>query len=201
MESIATAFPKPGTKLTYSKALEKYDILEKAMLTKVHSEAFIPNVRIYDLMWEIDSIAHKYGIEEEEEFRRLHKAMLEFNSERTALANGVNGERFYLLQDSNALAQHDDTHLFEVKIDGAKLWSLFEASLAAIEKESGDEYADVYSPESPEMYRVGLASKHRCCSVEEKWLLRSIIGLFCLLGLMTAVHAVMQAIVISHMIG
>lgn len=112
-------------------------------------------------MWEIDSIAHKYGIEEEEEFRRLHKAMLEFNSERTALANGVNGERFYLLQDSNALAQHDDTHLFEVKIDGAKLWSLFEASLAAIEKESCDEYADVYSPESPEMYRVGLASKHR----------------------------------------
>lgn len=201
MESIATAFPKPGTKLTYGKALEKYDILEKAMLAKVHSEAFIPNVRMYDLMWEIDSIAHKYGIEEEEEFRRLHKAMLEFNSERTALANGVNGERFYLLQDSNALAQHDDTHLFEVKIDGAKLWSLFEASLAAIEKESGDEYADVYSPESPEMYRVGLASKHRCCSVEEKWLLRSIIGLFCLLGLMTAVHAVMQAIVISHMIG
>ena len=201
MESIATAFPKPGTKLTYSKALEKYDILEKAMLTKVHSEAFIPNVRMYDLMWEIDSIAHKYGIEEEEEFRRLHKAMLEFNSERTALANGVNGERFYLLQDSNALAQHDETHLFEVKIDGAKLWSLFEASLAAIEKESGDEYADVYSPESPEMYRVGLASKHRCCSVEEKWLLRSIIGLFCLLGLMTAVHAVMQAIVISHRIG
>ena len=201
MESIATAFPKPGTKLTYSKALEKYDILEKAMLAKVHSEAFIPNVRMYDLMWEIDSIAHKYGIEEEEEFRCLHKAMLEFNSERTALANGVNGERFYLLQDSNALAQHDDTHLFEVKIDGAKLWSLFEASLAAIEKESGDEYADVYSPESPEMYRVGLASKHRCRSVEEKWLLRSIIGLFCLLGLMTAVHAVMQAIIISHMIG
>ena len=201
MESIATAFPKPGTKLTYSKALEKYDILEKAMLAKVHSEAFIPNVRMYDLMWEIDSIAHKYGIEEEEEFRRLHKAMLEFNSERTALANGVNGERFYLLQNSNALAQHDNTHLFEVKIDGAKLWSLFEASLAAIEKESCDEYADAYSPESPEMYRVGLASKHRCRSVEEKWLLRSIIGLFCLLGLMTAAHAVMQAIVISHMIG
>ncbi len=201
MESIATAFPKPGTKLTYSKALEAYDTLEKAMLAKVHSEAFIPNVRMYDLMWEIDSIAHKYGIGEEEEFRRLHKAMLEFNSERTALANGVNGERFYLLQDSNALAQHDDTHLFEVKIDGAKLSSLFEASLAVIEKESGDEYADAYSPESPEMYRVGLSSKHRCRSVEEKWLLRSIIGLFCLLGLMTAVHAVMQAIVISHMIG
>lgn len=201
MESIATAFPKPGTKLTYSKALEAYDTLEKAMLAKVHSEAFIPNVRMYDLMWEIDSIANKYGIGEEEEFRRLHKAMLEFNSERTALANGVKGDCFYLLQDSNALTQHDDTHLFEVKIDGAKLWSLFKASLVAIEKESCDKYADAYSPESPEMYRVGLASKHRYHSVEEKWLLRIIVSLFCLLGLMTAVHAVMQAIVISHMIG
>lgn len=201
MESIATAFPKPGTKLTYGKALEAYDALEKAMLAKVHSEPFIPNVRMYDLMWEIDSIAHKYGIEEEEQFRRLHEAMLEFNSERTALANGVNGERFYLLQNSNALAQHDDTHLFEVKIDGIKLWSLFEASLVAIEKEGCDEYADVYSPESPEMYHVGHASKHRYRSLEEKWLLRSIVGFFCLFGLMTVVHALMQAIVISHMIG
>ena len=102
------------------------------MLAKVHSEAFIPNVRMYDLMWEIDSIAHKYGIEEEEEFRCLHKAMLEFNSERTALANGVNGERFYLLQDSNALAQHDDTHLFEVKIDGAEHLVMREDNILAI---------------------------------------------------------------------
>lgn len=201
MESIAAAFPKPGTKLTYSKALEAYDALEEAMLAKVHSKEFIPNVRMYDLMWEIDSVANKFGIEKTRELHLLHKAMLEFNSERTALANGVNGERFYLMQDSNALAQHDGTHLFEVKIDGAKLWSLFEASLTAIEKERYDEYADVYSLESPELYHVDLPSKHRQHSTEEKWLLRSAIGVFCLVGLIAVAHVIMQAIVMPHMIG
>lgn len=32
-----------------------------------------------------------------------------FSNERTALANGVNGERFYLLQDESALRQHDES--------------------------------------------------------------------------------------------
>lgn len=121
MESVVTAFPKPGTKLTYAKARKAYDDLEEAMLAKVYSKSFMPNVRMHDLMWEVEGVADKHSIDEIKEIYPLRKAMIEFTSERTALANGVDGERFYLLDNDAALARHDETHLFEVKTDGAKL--------------------------------------------------------------------------------
>lgn len=201
MESVAAAFPKPGTLITYAKAFESYNALEETMLAKVYSSPFIPSVRMYDLMWEIDSVANKYGIEKEKEFHALHKAILEFCSERTALANGVNGERFYLLQDKEALFRHDETHVFEVHVDGAKMLSLLDLCLAAIEKERYNEYADVYSPESPELYHVEPVSGHRESSKEEKWLIRCLIGISCLMGVSIIAHTVIQAIAMSHMVG
>ena len=62
MESAATVFPRPGTRVTYAKAFESYNALEEAMLAKVYNESFIPSVKMYDLMWEIDSVANKYDM-------------------------------------------------------------------------------------------------------------------------------------------
>lgn len=201
MESAATVFPRPGTRVTYAKAFESYNALEEAMLAKVYNESFIPSVKMYDLMWEIDSVANKYDIKDAEEFRNLHIAMLEFSSERTALANGVNGERFYLLQDKEALSRHDDTHIFEVHVDGVKLLSLLDECLEAIEKERYDEYADVYSPESPELYHVDLVADRCESGGEEKWITRCFIGISCVIGISLIVHMVMHAMTMSRMMG
>lgn len=80
---------------------------------------------------------------------RLKREIRLFSNGRTALANGVNGERFYLLQDELALKQHDETHLFEVGIDGDRLARDLDEALDLLSKESAktDEYVDTYSPD------------------------------------------------------
>ena len=47
----------------------------------------------------------KFGVEDKAVFARLRKRICTFSSERTALANGVNGKRLYLMQDSQALSR------------------------------------------------------------------------------------------------
>lgn len=102
---------------------------------------------LYDLLWQLGSLAQKFGIEGKRAFSRLKREIRTFLSERTALANGVNGERFYLLQDESALKQHDETHLFKVGVDGSKLaGDLDEAlELLSIESAKADEYGGTYS--------------------------------------------------------
>ena len=144
-------FPKPGTKVTYAEALRLYDDLEADILSRVYAPEFVGNVKIYDLMWHLESIASKYGIVGGASFRSLRDLMYRFSVDRTALANGVNGKRFYVLNDSIALARHDETHFFEVLVDGERLRLELGNFLAALQKEasSGDEYADTYSPDWP----------------------------------------------------
>lgn len=102
---------------------------------------------LYDLVWQLELLAQKFGIEGKGAFSRLKKEMRSFSSERTALADGVNGERFYLLQDESALRQHDETHLFKVGIDGNKLADDLDEALELLSKEASksDEYGDTYS--------------------------------------------------------
>ena len=97
----------------------------------------------------LESLAQKFGIGGKGAFSRLKKEIRSFSSERTALANGVNGERFYLLQDESALRQHDETHLFKVGIDGGKLAGDLDEALELLSKESAktDEHGDTYSPD------------------------------------------------------
>ena len=137
-------FPKIGTRLTYGEAIAAYDRFERSMLEKVYGAELLPAVGLYDLLWQLESLAQKFGIEGKGAFSRLKREIRSFSSERTALANGVNGERFYLLQDESALRQHDETHLFKVGLDGGKLaGDLDEAKESA----KTDEHGDTYSPD------------------------------------------------------
>ena len=106
-------FPEVGTRLTYEEAIPAYDRFERSMLEKAYGAGLLLAVGLYDLLWQLESLAQKFGIEGKGAFSRLKKEIRSFSSERTALANGVNGKRFYLLQDQSALKQHDGTHLFQ----------------------------------------------------------------------------------------
>lgn len=113
--------PSIGTMLTYGEAIKAYDRFERMMLEKAYGAELLPAVRLYDQLWQLESLVQKFGIEGKGAFSRPKREIRSFSSERTALANGVNGERFYLLQDESALRQHGETHLFEVGIDGTGL--------------------------------------------------------------------------------
>ena len=141
--------PSIGTTLTYGEAIKAYDRFERTMLEKVYGAGLLPAVGLYDLLWQLELLARKFGIESKGAFSGLKREIRLFSSERTALANGVNGERFYLLQDESALKQHDETHLFEVGIDGDRLARDLDEALDLLSKESAktDEYGDTYSPD------------------------------------------------------
>ena len=141
--------PSIGTTLTYGEAIKAYDRFERTMLEKAYGAGLLPAVGLYDLLWQLESLAQKFGIEGKGAFPRLKREIRSFSSERTALANGVNGERFYLLQDESALRQHDETHLFKVGIDGGKLAGDLDEALELLSKESAktDEHGDTYSPD------------------------------------------------------
>lgn len=145
-------FPEVGTRLTYGEAIPAYNCFERSMLEKAYGAELLPAVGLYDLLWQLESLAQKFGIEGKGAFSRLKREIRSFSSERTALANGVNGERFYLLQDESALEQHDETHLFKVGIDGDRLDRDLDEALELLSKESAktDEYGDTYSPDWPE---------------------------------------------------
>lgn len=151
MACTSPAFPEPGTKLTYLEALKAYDHLEHHMLSKVYCPLFIENVKAYDLLWHLNDVASKYGIDDSKSFRDLRSQLYCFAMERTALANGIEGKRFFLLQDKNALAKHDSTHLYEVGIDGDRIRRTFDEFLAILRREAErtDQYADTYSQDWP----------------------------------------------------
>lgn len=141
--------PSIGTTLTYGEAIKAYGRFERMILKKAYGAELLPAVGLYDLLWQIESLAQKFGIDGKGAFSRLKREIRSFSSERTTLANGVNGERFYLLQDESALKQHDETHLFKVGIDGDRLARDLDEVLELLSKESAktDEYGDTYSPD------------------------------------------------------
>ena len=142
-------FPEVGTRLTYGETIPAYNRFERSMLEKAYGAGLLPAVGLYDLLWQLELLARKFGIESKGAVSRLKREIRLFSSERTALANGVNGERFYLLQDESALKQHDETHLFEIGIDGDRLARDLDEALDLLSKESAktDEYGDTYSPD------------------------------------------------------
>ena len=71
----------------------------------MYGDGLLPAVRMFDQLWELESLARKFGVEDKAVFARLRKRICTFSSERTALANGVNGKRLYLMQDSQALSR------------------------------------------------------------------------------------------------
>ena len=94
--TIHISFPKPGTVLTYADAFKAYRELEGYMLSRVYISSFQGNVGVYDLITHLEDLASKHGVDDGRKLSSLRELMHLFVSERTALANGVNGARFYL---------------------------------------------------------------------------------------------------------
>ena len=56
-------FPEVGTRLTYGEAIPVYDRFERSMLEKAYGAGLLPAVGLYDLLWQLESLAQKFGIE------------------------------------------------------------------------------------------------------------------------------------------
>ena len=81
--------PSIGTTLTYGEAIKAYDRFERTMLEKAYGVELLPAVGLYDLLWQLESLAQKLGIEGKGgPFSRLKREIRSFSSERTALTNG-----------------------------------------------------------------------------------------------------------------
>lgn len=55
--------PSIGTTLTYGEAIKAYDRFERSMLEKAYGAGLLPAVGLYDLLWQFESLAQKFGIE------------------------------------------------------------------------------------------------------------------------------------------
>ena len=55
--------PSIGTTLTYGEAIKAYDRFERTMLEKAYGAELLPTVGLYDLLWQLESLAQKFGIE------------------------------------------------------------------------------------------------------------------------------------------
>lgn len=55
--------PSIGTTLTYGEAIKAYDRFERTMLEKAYGAELLPAVGLYDLLWQLESLAQKFGIE------------------------------------------------------------------------------------------------------------------------------------------
>ena len=113
MTDAILQFPKPGTKLTYCDATAAYDNLEDRLLGRAYGPALRPAAEMHDLLWELEALSDKFGIADDGRLASLRRRVHEFTVERTTLANGAHGERFFLRNDASRLAQHDDSGIFE----------------------------------------------------------------------------------------
>ena len=73
----------------YGEAIAACDRFEQAVLRRAYGDGLLPAVRMFDLLWGLESLARKFGVEDKAVFARLRKRICTFSSERTALANGV----------------------------------------------------------------------------------------------------------------
>lgn len=56
-------FPEVGTRLTYGEAIPAYNRFEGSMLEKAYGAGLLPAVGLYDLLWQLELLARKFGIE------------------------------------------------------------------------------------------------------------------------------------------
>lgn len=193
--TIHISFPKPGTVLTYADAFKAYRELEGYMLSRVYISSFQGNVGVYDLITHLEDLASKHGVDDGRKLSSLRELMHLFVSERTALANGVNGARFYLHGNAKALAKHDETHLFEIGIDGERLCRELDEFIELLGEESADtdEYADTYSPYPPKRMAT-----RKTNNGFPKWLTVSICALMACFGLSVLAHVIIQFGILSR---
>lgn len=104
-------FPEVGTRLTYGEAIPVYDRFERSMLEKAYGAGLLPAAGLYDLLWQLESLAQKFGIEGKGGLLKAQEGdSVVFEREDRS---GERGERREVLplQNQSALKQHDETHL------------------------------------------------------------------------------------------
>ena len=82
--------PSIGTTLTYGEAIKTYDRFERTMLEKAYGARLLPAVGLYDLLWQLESLAQKFGIEGKGAFSRLKRDPVVLEREDRS---GKRGER------------------------------------------------------------------------------------------------------------
>lgn len=55
-------FPEAATRLTYGEAIPAYNRFERSMLEKAYGAGLLPAVGLYDLLWQLELLARKFGI-------------------------------------------------------------------------------------------------------------------------------------------
>ena len=197
MTDAILQFPKLGTKLTHRDAIAAYDNLEDCLLGKAYGTALRPAAGMHDLLWEIEALADKFGIADDRRLASLRRRVHEFSVERTALANGTHGERFFLRNDVSRLAQYDDSSISEVGVDGERLLADFDAFITVLQKEAdgADEYADTYSPNRPRR----IVCRPGRSDATSKWLAAGFAFLTACLGISMIAHLVMQGSLYSNL--
>mgnify|MGYP000168632812 CR=1 FL=1 len=194
-DTFRNTFPKPGTVLTYADAFKAYRELEGRMLSRIYTPSFQGNVGAYDLITHLEDLASKHGVDDGRKLSSLRELMHLFVSERTALANGVNGIRFYIHGNAEALTKHDETHLFEIGVDGERLCRELDEFIELLGKESADtdEYADTYSPYPPKRMAT-----RKTDNGFPKWLAVGLCVLMACFGLSVLAHAIIQFGILSR---
>lgn len=203
MDQPASTFPEPGTKTIYRKAIEAYDALERHAIGLVYNELFSPCAGAYDLLQAIDGAAEKYGVSDAAEISALRGALRAFSCERTSLANGVDGERFRLMQSPEKLDAFDRTHIFEVGVDGRKLIGDIKAAISLIRNEAElfDEYADVFSRKPTASCRIVRKRRRNEKDKADAWFARAMTVAMCCLTVVCSLHSVGEIITIAHLLG
>ena len=73
--------PSIGTTLTYGEAIKAYDRFERTMLEKAYGAGLLPAVGLYDLLWQLESLAQKFGIDGDKLASDLDEAFELFSKE------------------------------------------------------------------------------------------------------------------------
>lgn len=203
MDASPTNFPKPGSKATYREAMEAYDGLEERILKLVFEPGFAQSAGAYDLLQTIEGVAEKYGLSGTEEMARARGSLRGFVCEKTSLANGVNGERFPLMDSPGELDEFDRTHRFEVSVDAEALVGNLEAAIALIggEADRFDEYADVYSANPVTAHQVARESRRREGDKVDRWFARAMVAAMCCLTVVCALHSAWEIAMIARLLG
>lgn len=198
MNETISNFPAKGSTITCKEALDAYDELEYRLAGKVFSNALSHFANVRDVELAIASIAERLDEERDPRIDGLRRELGTFAVERTALANGKDGERFRLLPDEDALELYDETHMFEVGIDAEAIEASLDAAIDLImeqETDQFDEYSRVYAPCSH------LSSRTSKSGAVPKWIVAGIVAMTCAIGASAMAISIFNMMICFSVIG
>ena len=127
--------PELGDTLSFSEAIRMFNELEHELLSNVFAPDHMNKVKMCEFSRQSREAVEKYGIEKSEMLDGLRKLTHELTVERVALANGRDGDRFYLITEGSDVANYASTHFLTVWLDSELLQKRFHELLSILDKE------------------------------------------------------------------